>query len=242
MDAVRLDKILSQLGYGTRSEVKKLVSSGKIFLNGSPVRKPETKFDPSSDILLYDGKRIDYDLYEYWVLNKPAGILSAVSDSRQKTVIDYMNLKRKGLSPCGRLDKDTEGLLLVTDDGPLIHRLLAPGKHVDKTYEVTAEGILPPDAEKRFREGIVLSDVEKCLPADLKISEPGNPFRARVVIREGKYHQIKRMFETLGCRVTSLKRTAMGPLKLSELGLKTGEYRKLTENEIQEIRGINDRS
>ena len=149
-----------------------------------------------------------------------------------ETVISYMGLKRKNMVPCGRLDIDTEGLLLVTDDGALVHRLLAPSSHVDKLYEVSYDGILPENAAQRLAAGLVLEDGTKCLPAELK--DRGNP--ARLVLREGKFHQVKRMFAALGCPVTYLRRTAFGPLVLEEMDLEPGGFRKLTEKEIERLK------
>ena len=188
--------------------------------------------DPAADELLLDGEKVCHEEYEYWALNKPAGIISATEDPRHETVISYMGLKRKNMAPCGRLDIDTEGLLLVTDDGALVHRLLAPASHVDKVYEVSYDGTLPADAKKRLREGLLLEDGTKCLPAELLGS--GNP--AGLVLREGKFHQVKRMFAALGCPVTHLKRTAFGPLALEKMGLEPGAFRKLTAEETERLK------
>ncbi len=226
MSEMRADRLLTVSGRGTRSEVKKIIKAGRLVRNGSPVTRPETKVDPEKDELLLDGKPLLYETFEYWVLNKPAGILSATEDPRHRTVIDYMGLTRKGMAPCGRLDLDTEGFLLVTDDGAMVHRLLSPARHVDKCYEVTYEGTLPRDAVRRFAEGITLEDGTVCRPADLIPDAP-----ALLTIREGKFHQVKRMFLALGCPVTHLRRLSMGPLSLEALGLGDGEFRKLTPEE-----------
>ncbi len=233
MSEMRADKLLSVCGTATRSEAKKLIRAGRLLKNGVPVARPEEKVDPSVDMILLDGNRIQYDEYEYWVLNKPAGIISATEDPRHETVISYMGLTRKDMAPCGRLDIDTEGLLLVTDDGALVHRLLSPANHVDKVYEVTYDGELPADAAARFLRGIVLEDGTKCMSADL--TSTGNP--ALLTIREGKFHQVKRMFAAVGCPVTALRRLSMGPLELEELKLGPGEFRKLTQSEISALKG-----
>ena len=232
MGEMRADRFLSVSGFCTRSEAKKVIRAGRLKKNGTAVTRPEEKVDPAADELLLDGELICHEEYEYWVLNKPAGIISATEDPRHETVISYMGLKRRNMAPCGRLDIDTEGLLLVTDDGALVHRLLAPASHVDKVYEVSYEGTLPADAEKRLREGLVLEDGTKCLPAELLDSS--NP--AALVLREGKFHQVKRMFAALGCPVTHLRRTAFGPLVLEEMGLEQGEFWKLTAEETERLK------
>ena len=231
MSEMRADRLLTVSGIGTRSEVKKIIRAGRLSRNGEPVTRPETKLDPEKDRLQLDGKPFLYDEYEYWVLNKPAGILSATEDPRHRTVIDYMGLTRKGMAPCGRLDLDTEGFLLVTDDGAMVHRLLSPVRHVDKCYEVTYDGTLPEDAVRRFAEGIVLEDGTVCRPADLIPEKP-----AILTIREGKFHQVKRMFQAVGCPVTHLRRLSMGPLSLEALNLSPGEFRKLTPEETDALK------
>ena len=227
MREIRADRLLADAGAGSRSEVKKIIKAGRFLRNGVPVTRPETKVCPEKDALTLDGRPFSCAEFEYWVLNKPQGVISATEDRRHETVISYMGLKRKDMAPCGRLDIDTEGLLLVTDDGALVHRLLAPGRHVPKVYEVSYEGTLPPDSAERFREGLVLPDGTKCLPAELKSA--GDP--AELVLHEGKFHQVKRMFASLGCPVTALKRLSMGPLSLEGLKLGPGEFRQLTEEE-----------
>ena len=229
MKELRADKLLTAAGYGSRTEVKKLIRAGRLLKNGTAVQRPEEKLDPERDVLTLDGRPFEYKSHEYWVLNKPAGILSATEDRHRETVISYMGLTRKNMAPCGRLDLDTEGLLLVTDDGALVHRLLAPGKQVDKEYEVYYSGTLPADATEHFASGIELEDGTLCRPALLSGTE--NP--TRLTIQEGKFHQVKRMFQALGCTVTKLKRLRMGPLSLSDLKLTPGTYRQLTEEELR---------
>ena len=228
METMRADRLLSELGLFTRSEAKKAIRGGRLKMNGIVVSRPEEKLDPGSGALTLDGTPLEFQKYEYWVLNKPKGLITATEDRKRETVLSHMGLQRKGLSPCGRLDADTEGLLLVTNDGAMIHRLLSPARHVDKTYEVRYEGTLPEDAAERIREGLTLEDGYTCLPAVLE--HAGNP--AVLTIREGKYHQVKRMFASLGCPVTGLTRIAMGPLRLADLGLSTGEFRRLTGKEL----------
>jgi len=234
MGQQRIDRLLSNLGFGSRNEIRKAADAGRIILNGSPVRKTDVKADPEKDELCFDGRPVRWSEYEYWVLYKPRGILSATEDRRHETVIDYMGLKRKGMAPCGRLDLDTEGLLLVTDDGALVHRLLSPKKLVDKVYEAEYEGVLPADAAERAAAGIVLEDGTKCMPADLDAST----FPARITVREGKYHEVRRIFAALGCTVTRLTRLSMGPLSLSSLGLEKGEYRRLTDDEAAALKAF----
>ena len=237
MSEMRADRMLSELGIATRSEAKKLIRAGRLKKDGETVTRPETKLDPERDSLTVDGRPVSMARYEYWILNKPKGIITATEDRFHETVLSYMGLKRKGLSPCGRLDIDTEGLLLVTNDGGLIHRLLSPVKHVDKQYEVWYEGVLPEDAEERIAAGLQLSDGFQCLPAELlKRGSGAEKLPAVLKIREGKFHQVKRMFASLGCKVTDLKRTAMGPLTLQELNLAPGTFRRLTEEEVRKLK------
>ncbi len=230
---MRADKLLTTIGFGSRSEVKKIIKAGRLLKNGVPVQRPEEKLRPERDQLLLDGAPLRYEEYEYWVLNKPAGILTATEDRRRETVISYMGMSRKGMSPCGRLDLDTEGLLLVTDDGALIHRLLSPARHVDKTYAVHYDGVLPSDAPERFRRGIPLEDGTPCMPAVLRnIQNADKRGTALLTLQEGKFHQVKRMFQAFGCTVTHLKRLSMGPLSLEALRLGAGAYRQLTPEEV----------
>lgn len=227
MSLMRADKLLASAGVGTRSEVKKIIRSGRLKRNDIPVKTPEEKLDPETMNLTLDGAPFGFADKEYWVLNKPAGVLSATEDKRHETVISYMGLQRKGLAPCGRLDIDTEGLLLITDDGALVHKLLAPSKKVPKQYEVRYSGVLPSDAADRIAKGMELADGTRFLPGKLDSAE--NP--ALLTIVEGKFHEVKRMFAALGCPVEKLRRLSMGPLCLSELNLGPGEFRKLSVEE-----------
>lgn len=234
--SMRLDKFLSQMGKGSRSQIKEMAKKGRIFVNGQVEKKTDRKICPETDEVALDGCRVAYAAFEYYMLNKPQGVVSATEDSRYPTVVDMIgSAVRKDLFPVGRLDIDTEGLLLITNDGDLAHRLLSPKRHVDKTYYAHISGILPADSQKRFEAGIVLEDGLKTMPAVLNViseEQPGKDLTAvTLTIQEGKFHQVKRMFEALGCQVVYLKRLSMGSLTLAE-ELKPGEYRKLTEEEL----------
>ena len=197
------------------------------------MKKTDVKIVPGAQKVAVDGREISYLAAEYFMLNKPAGVVSATEDDRYPTVIDLIEeRKRKDLFPVGRLDVDTEGLLLITNDGGLAHRLLSPRKHVDKVYFARFDGTLPEDAAERFAKGLTLEDGTETMPAKL---EPLPEGEMRLTIREGKYHQVKRMMEAVGCRVTYLKRLSMGSLKLDE-NLKPGQYRPLTTQELEELR------
>ena len=235
---MRLDKYLAEMGVGTRQEVKKQIRQGKAAVNGTVVKAADTKIDETSDEVTISGRNISYVSYEYYMLNKPAGVVSATEDRRDTTVIDLIKeKKRKDLFPVGRLDKDTEGLLLITNDGDLAHRLLAPKKHVDKVYYAKIDGIVTEEDVKRFAEGIDIGaeEEEMTRPAKLDIMKSAEESEIRLTIHEGKFHQVKRMFLAVGKEVTYLKRERMGTLCLDE-NLKPGEYRLLTEEEIENVR------
>lgn len=240
-DTMRLDKYLTEMGEGTRSQIREMAKRGRITVNGAVEKKADRKVSPSSDEVAVDGRSVAYVEYEYYMLNKPQGVVSATEDNLHQTVVDLITGRRRDdLFPVGRLDIDTEGLLLLTNDGDLAHRLLSPKKHVDKVYYARIEGMLPEDAILRMKEGLILSDGTKTRPAELEIVssgsvEPGELTEIRLTIREGKFHQVKRMFETLGCHVVYLKRLSMGPLILDE-ALAPGEYRPLTEAEQKTIK------
>lgn len=249
MAKMRLDKFLTEMGEGSRSQVKELIRKGRVLVNGQAVKQSETKLDPDQDQVQVDGRAISYVSKEYYLLNKPKGVVSATEDSLHPTVVGLLtHAKRSDLFPVGRLDMDTEGLLLITNDGDLAHRLLSPKKHVDKTYYAELSGTLPKDSRERMARGLVLEDGTKTLPARLTVLEAGGgdgaktdgsqerPARVFLTIQEGKFHQVKRMFEVLGCRVTYLKRTAMGPLTLDET-LAPGQYRPLTREELEKLQG-----
>lgn len=203
-------------------------------VNGEVVKKPELKINETTDQILCQGKKASYQKNIYLMLHKPAGVVSATEDNREKTVLDLVRPedRKNGLFPVGRLDKDTEGLLLLTDDGELAHRLLSPKKHVDKTYYAKIDGQVTEEHVKQFREGLDIGDEKKTLPAVLTILLSGPVSEIEVTIHEGRFHQIKRMFEAVGCKVTYLKRLSMGSLVLDET-LPPEEYRPLTEAELE---------
>lgn len=235
---MRLDKYLAEMGVGTRQEVKKQIRQGKAAVNGTVVKAADTKIDETSDEVTICGRNISYVSYEYYMLNKPGGVVSATENRRDTTVIDLIkDKKRKDLFPVGRLDKDTEGLLLITNDGDLAHRLLAPKKHVDKVYYAKIDGMVTEEDVKRFAEGIDIGaeEEEMTRPAKLDIMRSAEESEIRLTIHEGKFHQVKRMFLAVGKEVTYLKRERMGTLCLDE-NLKPGEYRLLTEEEIENVR------
>ena len=231
---MRLDKYLCETGFGTRSQVKDLLKKGQFMVNGEVVKKPELKINETTDQILCQGKKASYQKNIYLMLHKPAGVVSATEDNREKTVLDLVRPedRKNGLFPVGRLDKDTEGLLLLTDDGELAHRLLSPKKHVDKTYYAKIDGQVTEEHVKQFREGLDIGDEKKTLPAVLTILLSGPVSEIEVTIHEGRFHQIKRMFEAVGCKVTYLKRLSMGSLVLDET-LSPEEYRPLTEAELE---------
>ena len=233
----RLDKILAGTGRWYRREVKKLVRAGRVVANGAVALRPEDKYDREGPSLLVDGEPVDSGGSYYLMLHKPAGLLSATEDPRQPTVLDLLppHLRRVGLFPVGRLDKDTEGLLLLTNDGPLGHRLLSPSRHVDKVYYVEVEGVLDREDQEAFRAGMVLEDGLHCLPAELEPEADGRS--GLVVLREGKYHQVKRMLSARGKPVQYLKRISMGPLRLDP-ALERGEWRSLTEEERRALAAL----
>ena len=233
----RLDKILSGTGRWSRREVKDLVKAGRVTADGAVVRRPEEKFDRAATVLAVDGEPVDGEKYVYLMLHKPGGVLSATEDPKQPTVLDLLppHLRRVGLFPVGRLDKDTEGLLLLTNDGPLGHRLLAPKKHVDKVYFVRVDGKLDQEDSAAFRVGMTLGDGLQCLPAELEVLE--SPDTGLVTLREGKYHQVKRMLAARGKPVLYLKRLSMGPISLDQ-DLAPGVWRPLTEAEREALEGL----
>ena len=230
---LRLDKLLADMGYGTRSEIKKEIAKGGVTVNGTVMKKPEAKIDTERDIVCIKGEKAVYARYEYFMLNKPAGVVSATMDRRERTVLDLIeDKKRDDLFPVGRLDKDTEGLLLITNNGELAHQLLSPKKHVDKVYFARVRGTVTEEDIKMFSEGLDIGDEKKTLPAQLSILSSGEISETRITIREGRFHQIKRMFAAVGKEVVYLKRLGMGTLTLDE-SLAPGEYRRLTEEEVE---------
>lgn len=263
---MRLDKYLAEMSYGTRNEVKKIIRSGSVTINGLAAVKPEMKINELSDIVCIGGKEVSYSQYVYYMLNKPDGCVSATNDNRHKTVIDLLkdnlgNNIKKDVFPVGRLDIDTEGLLLITNDGGLAHILLSPKKHVEKAYYLIAEGTIPDNAIKQLEEGIDIGDGTITLPARVENIKqrrmdgfgeyeqkiiagrhgnetlPDNSIYTsmELVLHEGRYHQVKRMVEAAGSKVLYLKRVRMGTLKLDR-DLKPGECRELTYKEIEGIK------
>lgn len=238
---VRLDKYLTDMGCGTRREVKKLIHQGRVAVDGQAVERPETRVDTKYQEVSLDGEQIGYEAYEYYMLHKPAGVISATEDPGCETVIDLIKTKkRKDLFPVGRLDKDTEGLLLITNDGALAHRLLSPKKHVDKCYYARVQGNVTDAEKEKFREGVAIGTAkqpELTMPARLEIIKSGEISEIRLTIQEGKYHQVKRMFQVVGKEVIYLKRERMGSLRLDD-SLMPGEYRILTDDELKELKNL----
>ncbi|MCI8869346.1 MAG: rRNA pseudouridine synthase [Lawsonibacter sp.] len=231
----RLDKLLAGTGRWSRREVKDLIRQGRVAVDGLRAGRPEDKCDPALSVLTVDGEEADCAPFVYLMLHKPAGLLSATEDRSQKTVLDLLPepLRRRGLFPVGRLDKDTEGLLLLTDDGPLAHGLLSPRKHVDKVYFARVDGLLTREDVRALGEGMTLGDGLRCLPADLEALGDGS--ECRLTLREGKYHQAKRMLAARGKPVLYLKRLSMGPLMLDE-ALERGAWRPLKPEELRALR------
>ena len=230
----RLDKVLAATGRWSRREVKLLVKQGQVRVNGAAASSAEEKLDPEAAVITVGGQTVVLQKHTYIMLHKPAGVLSATEDSRQKTVLELLppELRRRGLSPVGRLDKDTEGLLLLTDDGELAHRLLSPKYHVDKRYYAEVDGLLGPADADAFAKGMTLDDGLVCLPAGLELCGSG---ACIVTLQEGKFHQVKRMLAFRGAPVRYLKRLAMGPLALDP-SLETGAFRELTAAEVSALR------
>ncbi|MCR5250025.1 MAG: 16S rRNA pseudouridine(516) synthase [Lachnospiraceae bacterium] len=228
---MRLDKYLADMHMGSRSEVKQLIRAGKVRLRGAVEKDPGAAVG-EGDAVECEGRVLEHRKNFYYMLNKPAGILSATEDRNQKTVLDLFPEKlRRGLYPVGRLDKDTVGLLLITDDGALGHRLLSPAHHVDKRYFLRCDLPVTEEDAECFAKGMTLADGTELMPASLELSADG----AVITIREGKYHQIKRMFAARGKEVVYLKRLSMGSLVLDP-NLAEGEWRELTEEEIRSIK------
>ena len=232
---MRLDKFLSEMGVGTRSEVKAYLKKGQVTLNGEIVKKPEVKIDENNDKVCYLGQVLSYEAVQYFLLNKPAGCVTATRDHLSDTVMSFLpENRRDDLFPVGRLDKDTEGLLLITNDGQLAHELLSPRKHVDKTYFAVIDGEVREEHKQLFQDGLNIGDEDLTLPAKLNILKSGETSEIELTIHEGRFHQVKRMFEAIGTKVTYLKRISMGPLTLGNL--QPGEVRVLTDEELDGLR------
>jgi 16S rRNA pseudouridine516 synthase len=244
MAIIRLDKLLADSGAGTRSEVKTAIKKGMVKVNGTTVTDNGKKINTEDEVML-NGKIIGYSKYTYLMLNKPAGVISATTDKNDKTVTDLLNVPYKNMSlfPVGRLDKDTVGLVLLTNDGDFAHNTLSPKKHVTKTYYVESEGdfssITPDDIIPKFKDGIMIDGDYLCKSALLEVLEMDNSLiKANLTITEGKFHQVKRMFKAIGGKVTYLKRMTFGDIQLDH-ALTEGEYRTLNKDEMKYIDYIN---
>ena len=230
---IRLEKLLAHSGYGSRKEVKELIRKGQVSVNEVVIKDDDFKVDEVNDEVIVEGIIVDYQKFIYIMMNKPDGVLSATYDPKDPIVLDLIeDTPTRGLFPVGRLDKDSEGLLLITNDGKLAHELLSPKKHVDKVYYIEYEGELVSDVKERFKEGIILEDDYKCLPASIELL---NDNKAYVTISEGKFHQVKRMINMCNGEVTYLKRIKFGPLELDN-SLKEGEYRFLSNLELDSLK------
>ncbi|TDT58400.1 pseudouridine synthase [Fonticella tunisiensis] len=233
----RLDKVLANMGYGTRKEVKKLVKDEGVTVNGVLIRDSSMHVDPEKDVIVVSGEELFYRKYIYLMMNKPQGVISATEDDYDETVVDLLEPEHSLFKPApvGRLDKDTEGLLLLTNDGELNHMLLSPRRHVPKKYYARIHGKVTEDDVKKFQRGVILDDGYRTMPSELIILNSDEISEIEVVLYEGKYHQVKRMFEAVGKKVVYLKRIEIGPLKLDE-SLLPGEYRELTDDEIDMLK------
>lgn len=233
---MRLDKFLTAVGLGSRTEVKALLKKKAIRVNGQVETSPKAQIDEAKDQVTYQDQVLTYEEFVYYLLNKPQGVISATEDKHHRTVLDLLDdtARHKEVFPVGRLDIDTTGLLLLTNNGQLAHALLSPKKHVDKTYVAEVAGVMTPDDVARFEAGIQLSD-HLCQPALLELLDMAEQTsRVRVTIREGKFHQVKRMVAACGKEVTNLKRLSMGPMTLPD-DLPEGSWRRLTEAEVTEL-------
>jgi 16S rRNA pseudouridine516 synthase len=233
----RLDKILSNLGYGSRKEIKALVKSGVVTIDGEAVKDSGMSIDPDKAVIMVGEERIKYRKYIYLMMNKPDGVVSATFDNRDETVVDLLDVEHAVFNPfpVGRLDKDTVGLLLLTNDGELNHRLISPKWHVDKVYYARINRPVDESDIEAFEKGVVLDDGYKCMPARLRIlKSDGEGAEIEVIIQEGKFHQVKRMFQSVGKTVVYLRRIKFGPLPLDE-ELEEGQYRELTEEEVNQL-------
>ncbi|WP_343003466.1 pseudouridine synthase [Clostridium sp. 2218st1_F5_2218SCRN_220325] len=232
----RIDKVLSNLGYGSRSELKKICKNGLVKVNGKVINNPGVQVDVENDEIIFDGEKVTYKEFIYLMLNKPDGYISATFDKRDPIVLDLIDKEDLVFEPfpVGRLDKDTEGLLVLTNDGQLAHRVLSPKKHVPKTYYAKIEGVVTEEDIKAFAKGVTLDDGYETMPAELVILKSDEISEIELTIHEGKFHQVKRMFESVDKKVIYLKRLSMGKLQLDE-NLALGEYRELTDEEIKMI-------
>ncbi|OBR90047.1 MULTISPECIES: pseudouridine synthase [Clostridium] len=236
----RIDKVLANLGFGTRKEIKAVVKNGEVKIDGTVIKDSSMKIDPDKSTIEVGGNVVEYKKNIYLLMNKPQGVVSATFDNYDETVIDILEPEYQAFKPfpVGRLDKDTEGLLLITNDGELNHRMISPKNHVDKVYYAEIDKYLDERDVNRFKKGIQLKDGYKCLPGKLHIMESNEDgAKVEVTIQEGKFHQVKRMFNALGKNVVYLKRIKFGPMELDK-DLNLGEYRELSKNEIESIKRI----
>ncbi len=229
---MRLDKFLGMTGCCTRTESKKRVRSGAVTVNGVPATSADTQIDPETDAVVFCGTPVIYRKYIYILMNKPEGVVSATEDGRDRTVLDLLppEVRRDGLFPCGRLDKNTLGLLLITDNGALAHRLLSPKSHVEKQYRFRSKFPISSEETKRFEQGVTLEDGYETKPAGIELESDGKG--GIITLVEGKYHQIKRMLEALHNQITYLERIRFGPLTLDPT-LERGQWRYLTDEETR---------
>ncbi|WP_440896144.1 pseudouridine synthase [Amphibacillus sp. Q70] len=236
---MRLDKLLSNSGYGSRKEVKQLLKLGQVTVNDQVIRIGKEHVNPEGDAIFVNGDQVIYEEFVYYLLHKPAGVISATEDFKEKTVLDLLRSsdQLKAPFPVGRLDKDTEGLLLLTNDGKLAHHLLSPKNDIGKTYFAKIDQEVTEEDQLAFKQGLILDDGYQTKPADLVILETGSNSEIELTITEGKFHQVKRMFESIGKRVLYLKRIAIAGWKLDE-ELKKGEYRRLSEAEITYLKQL----
>ena len=229
---MRLDKFLCELNIGSRSQVKDYIRKGLVTVNGIIAKKPEQKIAEETDSVAFRGENLSYTHFVYYMMNKPKGVVSATKDNTAQTVTDLLNTDRKNIFPVGRLDKDTEGLLLLTNDGELAHNMLSPGKHVPKTYLVTIREKLSAEDIRQLTEGVDIGDEKPTASAKVEVLDDTH---IHLTISEGRFHQVKRMLKAVNNEVLELKRVAFGALKLDET-LAPGEYRELKNTEIARIR------
>ena len=235
MPLMRLDKLLGDMGIASRSELRQMIKRGRVTVDGRAVTAPETKVDSEGSSIALDGEELRYKSFRYYMMDKPAGVLSATEDGRQKTVLDLVSpeMRRMGLFPVGRLDKDTSGLLLLTNDGDFSHRVISPKSGIEKRYYARVEGKLDETDREAFRQGLILGDGTKCLPAKLELLGEGE---CLVTVMEGKYHQVKRMLASRGAPVKQLRRLSIGGLVLGN-ELTAGSWRELEAADIAKLFG-----
>ncbi len=233
----RIDKVLANLGYGSRKDIKKFCKDGLVKIDGEIIKDSSVHINPEDSEIIIGNEVVNYREFVYIMMNKPQGVISATEDMKDKTAIDLLDIEYNSFNvfPVGRLDKNTEGLLLLTNDGQLAHQLLSPKKQVPKTYYAKVKGTVTEEDIHKFKEGVFIDEECKTLPAELKILKSGKISEIELTIYEGKFHQVKRMFKAVGKTVIYLKRLSMGTLKLDN-SLDLGEYRELTEEELKQLK------